>query len=120
MGFWTGLLTLYRKLAAERASFQQQMEENPQDPSPQISVYSKDIREVGQLSAMVKRQSILLFGCICSSLITTAFAAVSFEGTALICFDVSVNAVCIWLMFTESESVWHCCSRYGCCCICYI
>merc|ERR1711933_43774 len=69
---------------------------------------------------VVKKQTILLLFCVSSTFLYNMFAAMEFGAEHLLCLDIVINSICVFLMFDSAKRYWKCCTKYGCCCCCYI
>ena len=92
----------------------------------QLSANSSTKR-ILKLYDIMKKQTILvcIAGTISISFWTSCVICniIKFDGSdlteELMCWIITIECICICLMFNYTNSYWKCCMKYGCCCICY-
>merc|ERR1712228_337700 len=85
-----------------------------------IKLGSIQHQQLLQRCEIVKKQTILLLFCVCSSFLYYMISAVTLRGINVLCLDIIINSICIFLMFDSAKRYWNCCTKYGFCCCCYI
>ena len=89
-------------------------------PSTTVFVEKQSIRTMVKLHHLTKKRTILALIAIVSSCVYwIVAAAVDPWFSILVSVDISINAVCGWLMLKSSEFWWFGCIRYGFCRCCY-
>ena len=69
---------------------------------------------------MIKKQTILLFIGIVSSLLYSMGMVIHPYMIRVVAFSLTLNMICLCLMFSQFDIYWICCTKYGFCACCYV
>eukprot|EP01084_Bolivina_argentea_P265686 450449_1 len=87
--------------------------------SSHLQCEKKSIIRVISLKNIIKKQTILVCIALISSIIYWVLSMFYPSMSLQSCWDIIINASCIWLMFACTNPIWNFLSRYCCCHICY-
>ena len=79
----------------------------------------QSIERVIGLRNIIKKQTILVFIALGSSIIYWILSMVYPSMSIQSGWDIMINVTCIWLMFGTAKPVWECLVRYCLCRVCY-
>merc|ERR1719461_2046768 len=82
-------------------------------------VNDMELQRVIKMHNLFKKLTILMVIVICSNLSTWTLYIIRRKVGLLICWDIILNAICVWLMFSFSDNYWQFAKAYCCCRLCY-
>lgn len=81
------------------------------------SVSNADKQRVEKLYGVIKKQTILCFFALISSIVFwLSCMIVTLEQ---VCWLLVFDCICVWMTFYPANRYWIFCTKYGLCCICY-
>merc|ERR1712241_1016688 len=78
-------------------------------------VNDDSLQRVIRMHNLFKKQTILVVIVIVSNLLTWTMYIIRRKAGLIICWHIILNAICVWLMFSFSDSYWQCARTYLCC-----
>ena len=72
-----------------------------------------------RLEEVIKKHCILVGYCSVCTLIIWSCALYTFDATTWVCWELTVDCICVWMMTKNAKSFWNCCKTKGFCCCCY-
>eukprot|EP01084_Bolivina_argentea_P057104 104397_1 len=72
-----------------------------------------------KLRSLMKKQTILVCISVSSSIFIYSFTVFYHNIAMQMTWNLTINSICAWLMFSCADKYWNVCIRYGCCFCCY-